>query len=115
MDKQVKKKYREEFENKKVAMGILAIRNSQNGKIFLKPTLNAEAWINKAKFMLKNGQFENTELQHEWTTLGEDRFNFEMLEVLKENENPFFDHQKELGKMNHTVYESLLKRKIKHY
>jgi len=115
MDKQVKKKYREEFQNKKVTMGILAIRNSQNGKILLKPTLNAEAWINKAKFMLKNGQFENTELQYEWITSGEDLFSFEMLEVLKENENPFFDHQKELSKMKQAVYESLLKRKIEHY
>lgn len=42
MDKQIKKKYREEFENKKLVMGILAIRNRQNGKIFLKATLNAE-------------------------------------------------------------------------
>ena len=115
MDKQIKKKYREEFENKKLVMGILAIRNRQNGKIFLKATLNAEAWINKAKFMLKNKQFENTELQNEWTTFGEDLFIFEMLEVLKVNENTFFDYQKELSKMKQTVFESLLERKIKHY
>ncbi|RQO65987.1 LuxR family transcriptional regulator [Pedobacter sp. KBW06] len=115
MDKQVKKKYREDFENKKVVMGILAIRNSQNGKVFLKPTLNAEAWINKTKFMLKHGQFENTELQYDWNTFGEDLFSFEMLEVLRENENPFFDHQKELSKMKQAVSESLLKRKIEHY
>lgn len=115
MDKQAKKKYREEFENKKVAMGILAVRNKQNGKIFLKPTLNKEAWINKAKFMLKNGQFENTKLQYEWITLGEDLFSFEMLEVLKENENPFFDYQKELSKMKQVLYESLLKKNIEHY
>lgn len=115
MDKQVKKKYREEFENKKVVMGILAIKNNQNGKIFLKPTRNAEAWINKTRFMLKNGQFENAELQYDWTLLGEDRFSFEMFEVLKENKDPFFDHQKELSKMKQGVYESLLKRKIENY
>ncbi|SHE78189.1 GIY-YIG nuclease family protein [Pedobacter caeni] len=115
MDKQAKKKYREEFENKKAVMGILAIRNSQNGKTFLKPTLNAEAWINRTKFILKNGQFENTEFQYDWTTLGEDLFSFEMIEVLEENKTPFFDHQKELSKMKQAVYESLLERKIEHY
>lgn len=115
MDKQVKKKYREEFENKKVSMGILAIRNSENGKLFLKPTLNAEAWINRAKFILKNGQFENADLQYEWTTMGEDLFSFEMLEVLKENENQFFNYQKELGKMKEAMCESLLREKIKQY
>jgi len=115
MDKHAKKKYREEFENKKVAMGILAITNSQNGKIFLKPTLNAEAWINRTRFMLKNGQFENTELQSDWTILGDDRFSFEMIEVLKENKDPFFDYRKELSKMKQAVYESLLKRKIEQY
>ena len=115
MDKQVKKKYREEFENKKVAMGILAITNSQNGKIFLKPTLNAEAWINRTRFILKNGQFENSELQCDWTTFGEDLFSFEMIEVLEENENPFFNYRKELSKMEQTVFESLAKRNIEHY
>lgn len=115
MDKQVKKKYREEFENKKVAMGILAIRNSQNGKIFLKPTLNAEAWINRTRFMLKNGQFENSDLQCDWTSFGEDQFSFEMIEVLKENKDPFFDYRKELSKMKQALHESLLKRNIEHY
>lgn len=65
--------------------------------------------------MLKNGQFENKELQYDWTSLGEDQFNFEILEVLKENEHPFFDHQKELSKMKQLVYEGLLKRNIATY
>jgi hypothetical protein len=111
----VKKKCREEFENKKVAMGILALKNCENGKIFLKPTLNAEAWINKAKFMLNNGQFENVDLQYEWTIMGEDRFTFEMLEVLKENDSPFFNHQKALVKMKEAICESLVERRIIHY
>jgi len=115
MDKQVKRKCREEFENKRVEMGILAIINRENRKIFLKPTINAEAWINKTKFMLNNGQFENVDLQYEWTTMGEDRFSFEMLEVLNENDNPFFNYHKELGKMKQAMYESLFEKKIIHY
>lgn len=115
MDKEIKKKYREEFENKKLAMGILALKNNQNGKVFLKPTLNAEAWINKTKFMLKNGQFGNVDLQYDWTSMGEDCFSFELLDILKETENPFFDYQKELNKMRQMRYESLLERNIEHY
>ncbi|AMP98252.1 hypothetical protein AY601_1333 [Pedobacter cryoconitis] len=115
MDKNVKKRYREEFENKNVEMGILVIKNKENRKVFLKPTLNAEAWINKTKFMLKNGQFENAELQNDWTTLGENIFSFEMIAVLKENENQFFDYRKELTKMKQAVNESLLKNEVEHY
>ena len=55
------------------------------------------------------GQFENAELQADWKQLGENRFQFEMIEELEENENPYFDYQKELQKMEARIRESYSK------
>ena len=71
--------------------------------------MNAEAWENKAKFILKMGQFENAEIQADWKQLGENQFQFEMIEELEENENPYFDYQKELQKMEARIRESYSK------
>lgn len=115
MDKQQKKLMREAFNNRKVSMGVFSIRNLETDKTFIKSTMNAEAWENKAKFILKMGQFENAELQADWKQLGENRFQFEMIEELEENENPYFDYQKELQKMEARIRESYSKNEKNMY
>ncbi|WP_300675239.1 GIY-YIG nuclease family protein [Soonwooa sp.] len=115
MDKELKKKYREAFENKKLSMGILGIKNITTGKIFVKASLNADAWINKSKFVLKMGQFENADLQTDWKNSGEDNFAFIMLDKLEENDSPFHDYKKELTKLEAEVLANLTEQKIEMY
>lgn len=115
MDKELKKKYREDFENKKTSMGILIIKNIESGKIFPKATLNAEAWINKSKFVLRLGQFENAELQADWNTLGEDQFTFEILDRLEEDDSPFYDYKKELSKLEEACIANLKAQQTNFY
>ena len=110
MDKEQKKLMREAFDNRKVSMGVLSIRNLETNKTFIKSTINAEAWENKTKFILKMGQFENAELQADWNRLGEDQFQFEMIEELEENENQYFNYQKELQKMEARFRDSYNKK-----
>jgi len=99
MDKNTKKELREVFRNQKVTMAVVGIFNDQNNKVFIKSTINAEAWTNKTKFTLKMGTFENRELQKEWTAFGENPFRIELLEELPENEELLFDYKKALLKM----------------
>lgn len=115
MDKLQKKQYREAFENKKVKMGIMGVRNLVSGTLYIKPTLNAEAWINKTKFILKMGQFDHPALQSDWTAMGEAHFEFCLLATLKESDSPFFDPGKELKKLEQTLIESLNGEAVKRY
>jgi len=52
MDNIEKKQHKKTFEDKKVLMGIVALKNNQDNIIFLKETMNIEAWINRANFVL---------------------------------------------------------------
>ena len=115
MDKNIKKKYREAFENKKPKMGIVAIKNLTSDKIYVKASLNTEAWVNKAKFSLKSGQFDHLVLQTDWNSLGADKFEFILMNELKESDDPFVDYKKELEKLAKETLEKLSQEQVSIY
>lgn len=115
MDKNIKKKYREAFENKKQKMGIVAIKNLTSDKIYVKASLNTEAWMNKAKFSLKSGQFDHLVLQTDWKNLGADKFEFILINELEESDDPFVDYKKELEKLAKETLEKLYQQQVSIY
>jgi len=112
MDNIEKKQHKKTFEDKKVLMGIVALKNNQDNIIFLKETMNIEAWINRAKFVLKSGQFEHKIVQKDWNTLGEHVFVFEVVDTLEENDTLYFDYNKELKNMKLAVQERLAQANV---
>ncbi|MBP2242732.1 hypothetical protein J2Z40_003312 [Cytobacillus eiseniae] len=93
-----KKELKQQYKEIKVEAGIYQIKNRINDKIFIGSTPNFKS-LNGTKFSLKNGVFTNKMLQAEWNEFGKDAFDFEVLEILKKKDNPYYNEKKELEKL----------------
>jgi hypothetical protein len=96
-----------EYKERKKPAGIFQIKNSANGKVLLGSSLNLEGPLNSAKFMLSIGSHRNEALQKDWNAFGADKFVFEILEVVKEKENPDFRLEEELTLLEQIWIEKL--------
>jgi predicted GIY-YIG superfamily endonuclease len=77
-------------------MGIYGIRNSRDNKIFVGKASDLPARINRHKAELKFGSHRNRQLQEMWNSYGGSSFEFEILEVLDQEENVKANHDEEL-------------------
>lgn len=78
-------------------MGVFAIRNRANGKVFVGSSLNVNGALNRARFELTTGIHRTFPgLQEDWGRSGADAFSFEVLDVLKPSEEPSADPKEEL-------------------
>lgn len=77
-------------------MGIYAIR-SRAGELFvLGASRNVHAALNRARFELRMGSHAERRLQAEWRRGGEAGLVFEVLELVKQRDDPAFDYAAEL-------------------
>lgn len=111
MGKDEKKMNRKEelkqlYKETKVDAGIFQIKNTKNQKIFIASTRNLKT-INGQQFMLKMGSHINKSLQADWNEFGEDAFTIEVLEILKEKEDGYFDAKDALKKLEEKWVEKL--------
>lgn len=83
LDKQRKKQLQQQYMQMKPDMGIFVIRNKQTGKSHLVTSQNLKGKMNSIRFQLNFGNYPAKELQQDWTTLGENQFEVEILEKLK--------------------------------
>ncbi len=88
-------------------MGIIQIKNSQNGKIFICGSLNIPGIINRYRFQLKLGSHKNRALQNEWNEFGEDSFTFETLETIEPKTDPAWKAADELNRRKEFWLEKL--------
>jgi group I intron endonuclease len=100
---EIKREYRE----RKIPAGIFQVRNVANGKVLLGSSLNLEGPLNGHKFMLKMGRHRNSALQDDWNKYGEDRFLFEILEVVKVKDDPNFNLEDEMTLLEQIWLEKL--------
>jgi group I intron endonuclease len=83
MDKsEIKRAYKQS----KRPMGVYRIRNSENDKVYVGFATDLEARFNRHKIELKFGNHRNKELQKLWNSFGESAFEFEILDVLDQEE-----------------------------
>jgi hypothetical protein len=76
------------YKEAEVPMGIYAIRNTTNGKLFVGHTLNLGAIFNRARFEFAQRMHRVPELQADWERYGEAAFSFEVLDKLPPREEP---------------------------
>ncbi|MNI34892.1 hypothetical protein D3C73_888990 [compost metagenome] len=72
-------------------MGVYQIRNMENGKVYIDSSVNLDGAFNKEKFMLETGNHLNKDLQRDWKDSGEEKFEFEVLERIKPQEERVAD------------------------
>ncbi len=77
--------------------GIFQVKNTVNGKVLLGSSKNLHGPLNKHRFILSIGRHWNKAMQEDWDRLGPDAFVFEVLEVLKQKDDPAFNLEDELS------------------
>jgi hypothetical protein len=77
-------------------MGVYAIRDSSTGCVRVGSSRNVFGTLNRAQFELRLGSHADKSLQSEWNLGGAGRFSFEVLELVKERDDPAFDYASEL-------------------
>ena len=74
-----------EYKENPPAAGILQIKNTANGKIFIGKGLNVQGKLNGHQAQLKFNSHRNKTLQADWNQYGPEPFVFEVLEYLNED------------------------------
>lgn len=88
-------------------MGIFAIRNSSNGKVFVASSVDLPGSFNRHRFQLNAGLHQSKSLQKDWNDIGEAGFEFEVLEELPPRSEPGYDHSADLEVLEDIWLEKL--------
>ncbi|WP_102346275.1 GIY-YIG nuclease family protein [Bacillus sp. Marseille-P3661] len=102
-----KRELKQQYKETTVEAGVYQIKNKLNNKILIGSTRNFKT-LNGTKFMLEtNGYTTNKQLQTEWTQYGKDAFTFDILEKLKQNDDPYFNEKEALADLEEKWLEQL--------
>jgi group I intron endonuclease len=96
-----------EYKERIKPAGVFQVKNTVNGKVLLGSSLNLEGPLNGHKFMLTIGSHRNEALQKEWKEYGQDKFVFEILEVVKVTDDENFNVKDELALLEEIWIEKL--------
>ncbi len=80
MEKQKRKELLEAYKQQKTMMGVVQIKNEQNGKIFVMGFPNLKNKWASQRAQLELGRHMNPALQKDWNELGPDAFSYDVLE-----------------------------------
>lgn len=98
---EIKREYKEAVRE----MGIIAIKNLRNGRMWLGATPNPEATLRRHRFTLSLGSSWHKDIQKDWNVFGEDAFSFEVIDTLKPD--PEKDKDEELAELEEMWREKL--------
>lgn len=91
-----RKELNREYQERPKQAGVFQVRNTVNGKVLLGSSLNLHGALNGHRFTLRIGSHRNKLLQEDWNEYGEDKFVFEILEVVQVSDSPNFNLSDEL-------------------
>ena len=91
-----RKELKDEYKQMTPRMGIFAIKNNSNGKIYVARATNLDLIWNAEKFKLDAGGHFNRDLQNDWKETGGENFAFEILHELKNSDDPSVDARTDL-------------------
>ena len=102
-----KKELKEEYKQLKFNMGVFAIKNTVNQKLFIDGSTNLDAIWNRHRLQLNFGSHPNTVLQNEWKLFGSENFVFEILAEIKHNDTEEIDYAKEVKQLAQLYIDEL--------
>lgn len=105
MDKQRRKELMEQYKEMKTFMGIIQVKNKDNGKIWIAAYPNLKNQWTSIKAQLKMGRHQCTALQKDWNEYGEEAFEYEILE--QKDDKDVADKKWELKQMIKPWHERL--------
>ena len=102
-----RKELKDEYKQMKFRMGIFAIRNLVNGKIYVAKSTNLDLIWKSEKFKLDLGGHTNAALQADWKLFGSENFAFEVLHELLPSDDPAVNERAELIALEALTIEDL--------
>jgi hypothetical protein len=78
-------------------MGIYAVKDKSGKIFFIEASENIQGSINSCKFQLNANMHKDKTLQELWNKTGENNFDFEILDILKRNENKKENYKEDLA------------------
>jgi len=79
--------------------GVFVIRNRLTGRAYVAGSLDVEGAMNRARFELNMRSHRSKTLGQDWIAHGAEYFSFEVVDRVKEREDPGFDRKAELEKL----------------
>ncbi|SCX66429.1 GIY-YIG nuclease family protein [Variovorax sp. EL159] len=79
--------------------GVYVIRNTLTGRVYVAGSLDVEGAMNRARFELDLRSHRNKALGRDWLAHGAANFSFEVIDRVKERDDPAFDRKAELEKL----------------
>lgn len=101
-----KKELKQQYKEIPIEAGIYQIKNTVDGKVFIGSTRNLKT-LNGVRMTLETGMSYNKELQQEWNQFGKDAFIFEVLEILKKKDDPYFNEKEALAELESKWLEEI--------
>jgi hypothetical protein len=95
--------------------GVFVIRNTLSGRVYVAGSLDVEGAMNRARFELGLRSHRNKALVRDWAEHGAAHFSFEVIDRVKERDDPAFDRASELEKLLALWREELQCRSDKGY
>jgi len=88
-------------------MGVYAIRNTRNSKVYVAASRDIPARFNRHRMDLKRNADRASALQLDWNTSGADAFEFEILEQLEPLDDQGYDPSEDLEILEQLWLEKL--------
>ncbi|WP_127534753.1 GIY-YIG nuclease family protein [Paenibacillus kobensis] len=93
MDNNKRKELVEKYQDRKREMGVFKIVHVPSGRAFIGSSLNLEAAWNRERFGLNLGSHACQEMQEAWNRDGESAFRFEIVEMLRTEDDVRYDYK----------------------
>lgn len=77
-------------------LGVYAVRCSTSGAAWVGASRNVDGALNRIRFELAQGAHRDTSLAQAWRLYGAGAFTFEVLDRVKQRDDPAFDYEAEL-------------------
>ena len=88
-------------------MGVFAIKNLANDKVFVGSSMDLPSMFNRIRFQLYAGSHPNKDLEADWKRYGTGKFDFEVLEEVFPREDPAYDYAADLETLEDLWLEKL--------
>ncbi len=88
-----------QYKESRPLAGVFALKNLLNGRVYVGGSLHLAGAMNRMRFELKMRTHRNKLLQQDWIAQGAEAFSFEVLDHVKERDDPSFDYANELDSM----------------
>jgi hypothetical protein len=95
--------------------GVYVVRNTRTGKSLIGSSPNLPGMLNRQRFQLELGSHPDKELQSDWSELGPEAFEFDVLDRLESRDGPVSDQTEDLKALLAMWIEKMFESKVALY